>query len=175
MKTNKLQCILASFLLLTGNFLTSSCNHEIRPTSYEVEDSVRHYYPIPEGHELTVNYDLKNTGKYPLIISDIQTSCGCVAVSKYRHIIPPDTQTTLSFKYQSYKNIGLVENSIFLFGNFNTGSMLVLRFDVHVVPSSDHIRDYEEMYELNRQFTEMSNKHLNSTSPSANYYVENPE
>ena len=31
------------------------------------------------------------------------------------------------------------------------------------------------MYELNRQFTEMSNKHLNSTSPSANYYVENPE
>lgn len=175
MKTNKLHCALASLPLLAGFLLLTSCNYEVRPTSVKVEDSIRHYYPIPAGHVMTVDYDLRNIGKNPLVISDIQTSCGCISTAERRYIIPPDTKTTLRFKYHSDKNIGLADNSIYLYGNFSTGSLLVLHFDVHVVPPSDYIRDYEELHERHRQIRSGSGEHATAAEPSAAYYVDVPE
>lgn len=167
---------LVGFLFLAGILLLTSCSYEVRPTSVKVEDPVRHYYPIPEGRELAVNYDLTNTGKSPLVISDIQTSCGCIAISERRYVIPPDTKVTLQFKFHSIKNIGLVKNSIFLFGNFSTGSLLVLEFDVHVVPPSDYTRDYEELYDRHRTLSLPRNgSELPSNEYPATYYVDSPE
>ena len=123
-----------------------ACSGKVDPTSVVVEDPVRHYYPISAGDELWISYELTNTGKNPLIISEIQTSCGCILYDDSKSIIPPGNKEQLLFKYDSFKNIGYVHHQIRLYGNFESRSMMLLEFDVNVVPASDYVRDYEEIY-----------------------------
>lgn len=99
-----------------------------------VEDPIRHYYPILEGDELQIVYDIWNTGRNPLVISEIQTSCGCIAYDDAKRIVPPGDKERLTFRYDSSKNRGLVSHQIRLYGNFDSQSMMLLEFDVYVVP-----------------------------------------
>ena len=71
---------------------------------------------------------------------------------------------TLRFKYNSTKNVGLVENTICLYGNFQDSSLVKLQFDVHVVPPSDYTPDYEEIYFKHRKLPIHSNE-ANSHCP----------
>lgn len=97
-----------------------------------------------EGDELWIVYNLRNTGKNPLVISEIQTSCGCIDHDDGKRIIPPGDEERLEFRYNSAKNRGLVRHQIRLYGNFESQSMMLLEFDVQVIPPSADGSDYEE-------------------------------
>lgn len=172
MKKSSLQLILFAGVLAG----LMSCSGRVEPTSVEIKDPVRHYYPIPTGDELLVIYEVTNTGNRPLVISEIQTSCGCIAYDDSKRIIPPGAQQELRFRYDSFKNLGYVRHQIRLYGNFESGSSKVLEFDVDVIPPSDHPRDYEELYfETNRS----RNLSPAASSPAAasrsGYYVNEPD
>lgn len=121
-----------------------SCSGRVEPTTVIVEDPIRHYYPILEGDELQIVYDIWNTGRNPLVISEIQTSCGCITYDDTKRIVPPGDKERLTFRYDSSKNRGLVSHQIRLYGNFDSQSMMLLEFDVYVVPPSADGTDYEE-------------------------------
>lgn len=123
-----------------------ACSGKVEPISVFIEDPVRHYYPIRFGDELWIAYDVTNTGENPLIISEIQTSCGCIVYDDSKRIIPAGNKERLLFKYDSFKNLGYARHQIRLYGNFDSSSVKLLEFDVNVVPSSDYVRDYEEVY-----------------------------
>lgn len=125
----------------------SGCNAELKPTTISVNDSIRHYYPIMAGKILSLNYEITNTGEEPLVISEIQSTCGCISTDESRIVIPEGKQATLNFKYDSSKNIGYVAHEILLYGNFNSSSVYRLYFDVNVVPHPDYTKDYEELHE----------------------------
>lgn len=77
-------------LLLTALPLCfTGCRKEVRPTSMTIKDSVRHYYPIKQGQQLDIMFTITNTGDAPLIISEMQPSCGCIILDKSSHIIIP--------------------------------------------------------------------------------------
>lgn len=119
-----------------------------RKTTVEVVDNYRHYYPIMRGQKLDVVFDIKNTGKNPLIISDIITSCGCLVAKKTSiDAIPEGEERRLLLEYNSAKNIGYVEHYITLYGNFKGSDIYEIVFDLHVVPSAHYTRDYEELYQ----------------------------
>lgn len=59
------------------------------PTSVEVTDPVRHYFPILQGQTLELMFEVKNAGNNPLVITEIQTSCGCLVADRKSHIIVP--------------------------------------------------------------------------------------
>lgn len=71
-------------ILLCGMFAMSfsSCKKKVNPTTVEVEDQDRHYYPIQQGQDLDLNYGILNTGNDPLVITEVQPSCGCMIVDK---------------------------------------------------------------------------------------------
>ena len=78
-------------LLLTALPLCfTGCRKEVRPTSMTIKDSVRHYYPIKQGQQLDIMFTITNTGDAPLIISEMQPSCGCIILDKSSHIIIPE-------------------------------------------------------------------------------------
>ena len=78
-------------LLLTALPLYfTGCRKEVRPTSMTIKDSVRHYYPIKQGQQLDIMFTITNTGDAPLIISEMQPSCGCIILDKSSHIIIPE-------------------------------------------------------------------------------------
>ena len=124
----------------------ASCRKDIGMTTVSVRDSVRHYYPVLTGEILTLSYELENTGDQPLIIRDIQTSCGCIVPELDTRMLLPGKKVRLLFKYQSAKNIGYVDHTIRIFGNIKPTGICKLKFDVNVVPNADYTRDYEELY-----------------------------
>lgn len=123
-----------------------ACRKNIGMTTVHVPDSVRHYYPILTGEILNLSFLLENTGDQPLIIRDIQTSCGCIVPELDTRMLLPGKQVRLLFKYESAKNIGYVEHTIRIYGNIKPNGVYKLKFDTNVVTHADYTRDYEELY-----------------------------
>ena len=135
-----------------------SCTRKVQYTTVEIKDPVRHYYPILQGQELSVIVRVNNTGKVPLVIKDIQPSCGCIILeSDHEFVVPPERFMYVTMKYDSRKNVGKAEHAIRFWGNISPGGMAEMRFDVNVVPDANYHHDYEEMYdkeESNRRLKE---------------------
>ena len=107
-----------NYLFIVGMLLlfTSCGDISERKTSMEVEDNARHYFPILAGQQKDVSFKLKNTGKNPLMITDIITSCGCLKVDEGigTFTVPPGKERILTLSYNSAKNIGYVKHYITL-------------------------------------------------------------
>lgn len=119
-----------------------------KKTIMEIQDNERHYYPILAGQQKDISFLLKNTGENPLMITDIITSCGCLQVNddKNTFSVPPGKERLLSLSYNSAKNIGYVKHYIMLYGNFVSGDIEEIVFDINVVPNAMYTKDYEELY-----------------------------
>ena len=128
--------------------LISSCDYKEQFVDIKIVDPVRHYYPIIQGTQLKINVELENMSDYPLKVTDILTSCGCVLIDKddTNKVIPGLSKGYIKLTYNSNKNIGLVNHFIYLYGNLNKKDKLVIDFDVHVVPNALYTPDYEELY-----------------------------
>lgn len=159
-------------LILSTVFLVG-CRKKVGPTSVMVEDSIRHYYPVVQGQVLDLQYRLGNVGNTPLVITDIQPSCGCIAVdAKYNNIVPPGKEITLRFKYRSEMNVGYVHHTIRLFGNILPRGMTAFVFDVNVVPRSDYTRDYEEIYKEESDRRSLVEGLVDGEESQRGYYVD---
>lgn len=145
--TRKYRTILA---LVAGLILSlSSCMDLNKDAIVKVVDPIRHYYPIIQGQELDIIYEIKNIGNVPLQITEIQPSCGCIIVDDVKKLIESGESLFLRMSYNSNKNIGLVNHQIYVYGNISGVKKplpLELNFDVHVVPDALYTRDYEELY-----------------------------
>ena len=145
-------------LLLMALMALVGCTRKVQYTTVEIKDPVRHYYPILQGQELTVRVRLSNLGRVPLVIKDIQPSCGCIILeSDHEMVVPPERYMMVTLKYDSRKNVGKVEHAIRFWGNISPGGMAELRFDVNVVPDASYHHDYEELFdkdENNRRLKE---------------------
>ena len=136
--------LLAAAAVLLGCTTLTACKKRIGMTTVEVPDSVRHYYPVIAGQELNLMYDLTNTGDQPLIIRDIQPSCGCIVTMPPSRMVLPEKSIRLKFTYQSAKNIGYVQHVIRIYCNVPPNGIVKLVFDTNVVPHADYTRDYED-------------------------------
>lgn len=164
----------ASLLLILGLALSlASCSKKVSTTSVHVEDSVRHYYPIVAGEELKLEYTLTNTGKEPLVIDDIQPSCGCILGDVSKKFVPPGADVVLPFTFTSNKNIGYVRHTIRLFCNVRPRGVINLVFDVNIVPPADYTRDYEEVYnEQKQEESAGADELVNGKASEKGYYVD---
>lgn len=128
-------------------FLLSGCDIKDRKTTIEIVDAERHYYSVLRGQDLDVVYQILNTGKNPLFINSIKTSCGCVLVEKSSFkVLPSGGKGFIRIKYDSSKNIGYVKHYVSIYGNLESELPIEASFDVHVVPNALYTRDYEEIY-----------------------------
>lgn len=148
----------------------SACNINDKITSMEITDPERHYYAISRGQILDMKYPIKNTGKYPLFISEIQTSCGCAVVDQSSFkILPAGREGFIRIKYDSNKNIGYVKHYITIYANIESEKKEAT-FDINVVPNNLYTRDYEELYNEHKDKNGMVN---NYHEYNLGYYVEN--
>ena len=131
--------------------LFTACKSNVDMTTIEIRDSVRHYYPILQGQELKISVRIDNTGTNPLIMRDIQTSCGCVTTDfNGKTIIPPGRHMFVNIVYDSNKNTGWAEHTVRFRGNIEPNGMAIMKFDVNIVPDANYHHDYEELFDQNR-------------------------
>lgn len=140
------------FSILVIFLLFSSCNFRkpnldrVKRTKMEIIDPERHYYPILRGSELTAAYKLYNRGDEPLIIYDVQASCGCIEIDFPETSIGKDDFGFIILDYDSAKNIGYVEFFVTILANTEGDVFTTIKFDLNVVTSPHYTQDYEEIY-----------------------------
>ncbi len=147
----QLCCLINTALLCS---VLSSCHMRVGPTSLQVVDPQRHYYPLVQGEDLRMSYLLINTGRHPFIIQDIQPASLSIELAKDPpNLIPVGDSVFISLIYHTDRNIGYAEHIIRIFGNVcmvNGDSTqfgeVDLTFDTHIVRPSLDQSDYEERY-----------------------------
>lgn len=119
----------------------------LKQADVEIVDMDRHYYPVIQGEILPVTYEIKNDSKVPLVVQEIQTSCGClIPFDDLPIMVLPGRSNKIRLGYNSIKNTGFVEHQVYLYGNFTDSAYRKLTFDTNVVPPADYTRDYEVLY-----------------------------
>jgi len=145
------------YWLIAVLILFSSCTlrkpdiEKVKRTKMEIIDPERHYYPILRGSELTAAYKLYNRGDEPLIIYDVQASCGCIEIDYPETSIGKDDFGFIILDYDSAKNIGFVEFFVTIVANTEKDIFTTIKFDLNVVTSAHYTQDYEEIYMQRRK------------------------
>lgn len=134
--------------ILFLSLLCTGCKETTNQTTVlEVVDNNRHYYPVLQGQQKTMVFQIVNKGNHPFILSDILVSCGCLLVQKaVIQRIPVGEVGELIVIFDTTKNVGEVKHYITLYGNLSDRDNMEVTFDLHVVPDSHHTKDYEELF-----------------------------
>ena len=153
--------------------LVSSCEKHLKPASYIIVDPVRHYYPIIQGETLGVTYEIENTSDTPLFIQEVQTSCGCIVPrDELPIVVLPHKSGFVHTDFNTIKNTGYVCHYIYCYGNFNDTTCVELQFDTNVVPNSDYIRDYEQLWTEQNRVNRTILDFVNGDEKHKGYYTD---
>ncbi len=88
---------------------------------------------IPYDSQELFEFEFKNTGKTPLLIQNVQTSCGCTTASKPSEPVQPGKKSVISVKYDT-KRVGDVHKTITVTTNVQT-EPIVLTIKGKVLPA----------------------------------------
>lgn len=139
-----------------------------------ITDPDRHYYPVIQGEILPITYEIENISDHPLVVQEIQTSCGClIPFDDLPIMVLPNKKNTIRLGYNSIKNTGHVEHQVYLYGNFTDSLYRLLTFDTNVVPPADYTRDYEVLYHDQAQKAKLKIEDLvDGNSIEKGYYTD---
>jgi len=79
---------------------------------------------VESGSDVSYDFEFINTGKEPLLINNVSTSCGCTTPSWPREPIPSKGRATIKVRYDSNR-IGNFSKTITVYSN-STNSPVVL-------------------------------------------------
>jgi len=162
--------ILFSLVLITTSCFRKPDLESARKTKMEIIDPERHYYPILRGSQLTAIFQIYNRGNEPLIIYDVQASCGCISLDFPTGSIGKDDFGYIVLDYDSAKNIGYVEFFVTILANTEKDVFTTVKFDLNVVTSPHYTQDYEEIY-LERRKAKLAGE-VDGDLTEQGYYID---
>lgn len=136
--------------LLFIGFVTFSINAQEKTTTettvdpnapaFEFVTDVIDYGKIEQNADGVRVFKFKNTGKSPLIISRIQSSCGCTVPKKPEDPIMPGKNGEIEVKYATNR-IGGFNKSITIFSNATEPAKRVRIKGIVLKPESAIVKD----------------------------------
>lgn len=96
---------------------------------------------IPYGADETFSFEFKNNGKTPVIVSNVQTSCGCTKASQPEAPVQPKQSSKIAVKYDT-KRVGAFVKTITV--TTNVGEPIVLTIKGTVLPNPENKVDEHE-------------------------------
>lgn len=101
--------------------------HTIIPTKVEVIKQVFDIGKVQKNGRADAVFTLVNSGKKPLVISNVKTSCHCTVASWTKAPISPKDSTFIRVRYDS-SIIGIFLKTISVFSNAkNSPTVLIIR------------------------------------------------
>ena len=129
--------ILAMFLVLGTSFSTFA--QEKVATAVQsgavisVNKEVHDYGQIEQGGDPYCEFEVKNEGTEPLIISNAKGSCGCTVPEWSREPVMPGKTTLIKVRYDT-KRLGPINKSVTLTSNASNEATTTLRIKGNVNP-----------------------------------------
>ncbi|HLF34865.1 MAG TPA: DUF1573 domain-containing protein [Cyclobacteriaceae bacterium] len=98
-------------------------------------DKVKHDFgDIFQGKTSETVFSFTNTGKLPLIISNIFTTCGCTAPTWPREPVPPNGKGEIKIAFNSTGKIG-IQNKVVTIMSDAAGGPFYLKISANILPS----------------------------------------
>jgi hypothetical protein len=91
------------------------------------------YVNVPYGADTTFTFTFKNTGKEPIIVSNVQTSCGCTKAKSPEAPVAPKKSADIAVKFDT-KRVGSHTKTITV--TTNVSEPIVLTIKVTVLPEN---------------------------------------
>ncbi len=85
-------------------------------------DTMHNFGKLREGETVEYDFDFKNNGKTPLIITQAVGSCGCTVADYDHDPIGPGKSGTMKVKFNSTGKSGHEEKSVTITTNSNKGA-----------------------------------------------------
>lgn len=118
------------FLLLMGVSFTQAQNSGLATgPKAKWTKTVHDFGKIKQGVPVTTTFNFKSIGSAPVIISDVQVSCGCTSPNWTKEAVLPNKSGKVSAKYNA-KSIGTFNKTITVVTNGNGKYKLTIRGEV---------------------------------------------
>lgn len=100
---------------------------------------------IAEGPQYTHVFKFKNTGKAPLVVTNVNTPCGCTTPSFTREPIMPGKTGEINVSYNSQGRIGVFNKTLSVQTNMGQGKDIALNIKGEVktpaeVPAQEEVK-----------------------------------
>ncbi len=92
-------------------------------TTVEVDSIKYHFGNIPSNEKQHHTYILKNTGDNPLIIKDVQVSCGCTVSEYSKEPTKPGENAEVSIVFDPESKEGHTEKALHVYANIDPNPM----------------------------------------------------
>jgi hypothetical protein len=104
-------------------------------TTMEWKDTLVNFAPITMGEKVTVSFKFKNTGKYPLFLTNVKAGCGCTVPGYTKGAIPAGGEGEVTGEFDSNKSHeGEVRKNIYVTTNTHGKSSHTLIFAGQIDP-----------------------------------------
>ena len=90
---------------------------------------------VIEGEKVSFTFKFTNTGKGPLLITGIASSCGCTVGEYTKDTIKSGAQGNVTVSFDSWKHVGFQQKSVTVNSNTNP-SFQMLRIKAMVIPAN---------------------------------------
>ena len=102
-------------------------------TTVQWLDSSQNFGKVVDGEKVVITFHFKNTGTKPLIISNVQASCGCTVPAKPEEPIAPGAEGKITAEFNSEGRVGKAMKNLTVQANTKEGTA-TLYFEGEVLP-----------------------------------------
>jgi len=132
MKTMKKLLIIIVAIAATLHLKAQDSGQSSSEISFE--KLVHDFGKVMQGDKAEYDFVFTNTGKVPLIVSDVKSSCGCTVPEWPRNPIMPGASATIKVKYNS-NIIGVINKQVTIISNAaNSPTVLRIAGSVDKMP-----------------------------------------
>jgi hypothetical protein len=96
------------------NIQTAPAN--VEPTHLRIDNHTYRFGTLHAGDDATATFTIANTGKSPLLLQEVQATCGCTVPEWSRQPVPPGQTAIVKLKYDT-KITGIFSKKAFIFSN----------------------------------------------------------
>jgi hypothetical protein len=98
-----------------------------------IKETSHQFGKIPQGRPVTYVFDVVNTGKEPLLLENVQASCGCTTPEWGRAPIAPGATAPIKVGYNAYAE-GHFNKTVTIFYNNGHTKTLTIIGEVYKLP-----------------------------------------
>ncbi len=126
--------VFAFFFLFTG-FCSMAQSDNDPQAAISFETAEHDFGKIKEGTMANYEFTFTNTGKAPLVLSNVQPSCGCTTPEWSKEPIMPGAKGVIKASFNSYGRPGSFQKYITVKSNASNGEVsLIIKGTVEPIP-----------------------------------------
>lgn len=125
--------LFASSLIVAQNPTPAEQENQQPQAHINFETVLHDFGQIPVGTNAVCEFTFTNTGKEPLILSNVKASCGCTVPEWTKEPVLPGEEGVIKVKYTTVSRPNVINKAVIVHSNADN-KQVILRIKGEVVP-----------------------------------------